>query len=297
MRIFVTGAAGFVGSAVVDELLAAGHSVLGMTRSEAGAARLRDAGAMAHFADLDDIDSILRGVKQADAVIHTAFNHDFSKFAEHCANDRRVIEAMGDAVSASGKPLVITSGTGFLESGGVATEDLVPDMSTVSFPRVATEVAVTGLMARGVNVSVVRLPPSVHGDGDHGFVPMLIAIAREKGMSAYIGVGLNQWPAVHRLDAAKVFRLAAEKGVAARYHANAEEGVPFRDIATVIGRRLGLPIVSITPEQAAGHFEWFAHLAAIDNRASSQYTRQTLNWVPTQPDLIADLDRPQYFAQ
>lgn len=297
MRIFVTGATGFVGSAVVNELLAAGHSVLGMTRSASGAARLHDVGATAHFADLDDIDSILRGVKQADAVIHAAFNHDFSKFADHCANDRVVIEAMGEAVMASGKPLVITSGTALLEPGRVATEDVVPDMGTVPFPRVATEAAATSLMARGANVSVVRLPPSVHGDGDHGFVPILIATAREKGVSAYVGEGSNVWPAVHRLDAAKVFRLAAEKGVAARYHANAEEGVPFRDIATVIGRRLDLPVVSVTPEQAAEHFGWFAHFAAVDNRTSSQHTRQVLNWVPTQPNLIADLDRPQYFAQ
>jgi len=297
MRIFVTGATGFIGSAVVDELLAAGHSVIGMTRSEAGAARLRAAGATAHFADLDDLDSILRGVQQADAVIHTAFNHDFSKFAEHCANDRQVIEAMGEAVAASGRPLVITSGTGLFASSGVLTEELVPDMDTVPFPRVATEVAAKGLMERGANVSVVRLPPSVHGDGDHGFVPMLIAMAREKGVSAYIGEGLNHWPAVHRLDAARVFRLAAERGVAARYHATGEEGLPFRDIATVIGRRLGLPIVSITSEQAAEHFGWFAGFAAVDNRASSQLTRQVLNWEPKQPGLIADLDRPQYFAQ
>jgi nucleoside-diphosphate-sugar epimerase len=297
MRIFVTGATGFVGAAVVDELLAAGHPVIGMTRSEAGAAWLRDVGATAHFANLDDIDSILRGVTQADAIIHTAFNHDFSKFAEHSANDRRVIEAMGEAVGASGKPVVITSGTGLLAPGGVATEDQVPDMSMAPFPRVATEVAATGLMERGTNVSVVRLPPSVHGDGDHGFVPMLIAIAREKGVSAYVGEGLNHWPAVHRRDAAKVFRLAAERGIAARYHATAEEGVPLRDIATVIGRRLGLPTVSITPEQAAEHFGWFAGFAAVDNRASSQHTRQVLNWEPKQPSLIVDLDRPRYFAQ
>ncbi|MBP0623101.1 SDR family oxidoreductase [Cupriavidus consociatus] len=297
MRIFVTGATGFIGAAVVDELLAAGHSVIGMTRSEAGAWHLRDVGATAHFANLDDIDSILRGVKQADAIIHTAFNHDFSKFAEHSANDRHVIEAMGEAVGASGKPLIITSGTGLLAPGGVATEDQLPDMSTVPFPRVATEVAATGLMGGGTNVSVVRLPPSVHGDGDHGFVPMLIAIAREKGVSAYVGEGLNHWPAVHRRDAAQVFRLAAERGIPARYHATAEEGVPLRDIATVIGRRLGLPTVSITPEQATEHFGWFAGFAAVDNRASSQHTRQVLNWEPKQPGLIVDLDRPQYFAQ
>lgn len=295
MRIFVTGATGFVGSAVVSELLAAGHTVIGMVRSDTGAARLRELGATAHHGSLEDIDSIVQGAASADAVIHTAFNHDFSKFVENCETDRRVIEALGDVALRSGCPLVVTSGTGQLAPGSLATEDMVPDRRSNPSPRVASEEVVTALMARDARISLVRLPPSVHGDGDHGFVPLLIGFAREKGVSAYIGDGSNIWPAVHRLDAARVFRLAVEKGVAARYHATAEEGIPFREIATVIGRRLNLPVVSVTPEQAADHFGWFTRFAAINSGASSRHTRQVLDWQPSQPGLIADLDRAGYF--
>ena len=229
----------------------------------------------------------------SEGVIHTAFNHDFSKFAANCETDRHAIEALGSSLAGSHRPLIVTSGTGLLTQGRLATEE---DAPASFFPRVASEEATATVAARGVRVSVVRLPPSVHGDGDHGFVPHLIGLAREKGISAYLGDGLNRWPAVHRLDAAHLFRLALERGSAgARFHGVADEGVPFRDIAGVIGRRLNLPVVAKSPEEAADHFGWFAHFAAIDNPASSQRTRELLGWRPTQPGLIPDLDRPRYF--
>jgi nucleoside-diphosphate-sugar epimerase len=293
MRVFVTGASGFIGSAIVQELIGAGHEVLGFARSDAAAGALAAAGARVHRGDLEDIDSLRSGVAMSDGVIHTAFNHDFSNFKANCETDRRAIEAMGAVLEGSARPLIVTSGTGLLTPGILATE---ATMQNSGSPRVASEEAAMAIAARGVHVSVVRLPPSVHGDGDHGFVPMLIGIAREKGVSVYTGEGQNRWPAVHRFDAARLFRLALEKGAAgARYHGVAEEGIPFREIAGVISRRLNLPLISKAPEEAAAHFGWFAHFAAIDNRASSRQTREQLGWQPTGPGLIEDIDRPNYF--
>ena len=295
MRIFLTGATGFIGSAIIPELINAGHQVVGLARSDASAKSLAAAGAQVHRGSIEDLDSLRSGASAADGVIHTAFNHDFSKWAENCENDRLAIEALGSALAGSNRPLVITSGTGLVTraDGRPAAED---DAPTSTVPRIKSEEAANAVAARGVHVSVVRLPPSVHGDGDHGFVPTLIRIAREKRAAAYVGEGSNRWPAVHRLDAAHLFRLVLEKGAAgARYHGVGEEGIPFRDIAGVIGRRLNVPVASKTSEQAAEHFGWFAHFAALDSPASSAKTQTQLGWRPTHVGLIADLERGSYF--
>ena len=292
MHVFVTGASGFVGSAVVQELLANGHKVTGLARSDANEAALAAAGAQAHRGSLEDLESLRSGAAKSDGVIHCAFIHDFSKYAENGQIDKRAIAALGDALKGSDRPLIVTSGTALLAPGRLATEDdVAPDGS----PRMSEQAGfATG--AQGVRASAIRLAPSVHGEGDHGFVAMLIALAREKGVSAYIGEGLNRWSAVHRLDAADLYRRVLEKGVSgARYHGIADEAVPFKEIATAIGRGLNIPVVSKSPEEAAGHFGWFAMFAGIDAPTSSEHTREQLGWQPRQPGLIADLDRPHYF--
>lgn len=297
MRVFVTGATGFIGSAIVQELIGAGHQVLGLARSDAAANLLVAAGAGVHRGDLEDLDSLRSGAAAADGVIHTGFIHDFARFAEVCETDRRAIEALGSSLVGSDRPLIVCSGTLLITPGRLATEQDIPATSC-THPRVASESAADAVTAQGVRVSVIRLSPSVHGEGDHGFVPMLINIAREKGVSAYIGDGLNRWPAVHRLDAARLFRLALEKAPdgGTRFHGVAEEGVAFRKIAEVIGKRLNIPVVGKSIEEAAAHFTWFTHFAAIDGPASSRQTQESLGWHPTQAGLIADIDSDGYFS-
>jgi nucleoside-diphosphate-sugar epimerase len=297
MRVFVTGATGFVGAAVVQELIAAGHQVLGLARSDAGAKSLLAAGAQVHRGDLEDLDSLRRGAAPADGVIHTAFNHDFSKFKANCETDRQVIEALGAELTGSDRALVVTSAIGILPPGRLSTEETVPGTGAAAHPRSASEEAVDTIAARGVRVSVVRLAASVHGEGDHAFVPLLIGLARQKGISAHVGDGLNRWPAVHRLDAARLYRLVLEKGTAgARYHGVAEQGIALRDIAGVIGRQLNVPVVAMSDEEAANHFGWFVHFAAMDMPASSKQTQERLGWQPKQPGLMADLDGANYFT-
>ncbi len=296
MRVFLTGATGFIGSAIVQELIKAGHQVLGLTRSDAGAQSLKAAGAEVHRGNLEDLESLRSGAAKSDGVIHCAFDHDFSNFVANCEKDRRAIEAMGDALVGSDRPLIITSGTGLGNSapGQPATEDIVN--FNLPNPRVASEQAGVSVAERGVNVSVVRLP-QVHDPVKQGLITPYVQLTREKGVAAYLGDGRNRWPAVHVLDAARLYRLALEKQKAGvRYNAVAEEGVPVRDIVEVIARGLKVPAVSLSAEEAPAHFGWLAAFVGFDMPASSAQTQQRLGWHPTGPGLIADLEQMQYFA-
>jgi nucleoside-diphosphate-sugar epimerase len=294
MRIFLTGATGFIGSALIPELLNAGHHVIGMTRSEAGAKSLAAQGVEVHRGSLEDPDSLHAGAAKADGVIHTAFDHDFSKFVENCEKDRRAIAALGSALAGSDRPLVITSGTGIGsgEPGELASEDVFN--ASHPNPRIASEYAGNALLEAGVNVSVVRLP-QVHDTVKQGLITPLIAITREKGVSAYVGDGNNRWPAGHISDVVKLYRLAMEKGApGARYHAVGEEGVSAREIAEALGQGLNVPVVSITADKAADHFGWMGMFADMDFPASSALTRERLGWNPVGPTLIADLHAMKY---
>lgn len=293
MRVFVTGATGFVGSAVVRELIDAGHKVLGLARSDAGKSLIA-AGAQAHRGDLEDLESLRSGAAAADAVIHTAFIHDFSKFKENCEIDRRAIEVLGDTLAGTDRPLIVTSGLALLAQGCLATEQDPPAPVSDHYPR-ASEHTAASLQERGVRTIVVRLP-QVHDTVKQGLVSYVIPVAREKGVSAYMGDGLTRWAAVHQLAAAHLYRLALEKGTpGARYHAVAEEGVTAREIAEAIGRGLKVPVVSVPSEKAAEHFGWLAAFAGLDLQASSAQTREKLGWNPTGPSLISDLENMQYF--
>ncbi len=289
MRIFVTGATGFIGSAVIRELINAGHSVVGLARSDAGAKSLVAAGAEALRGDLEDLESLRSGAAMSDGVIHTAFIHDFSKFKVSCEIDQRAIEALGATLAGSDRPLIVTSGLALLVSGRAATEEDAPVPTSGSYPR-ASEVTAMSLVARGVRASVVRLP-QVHDRVKQGLVSYLINIARQKRVSAYVGDGRNRWAAVHVLDAARLYRLALEKGIAgARYHAVAEGGVPVREIAEAIGRGLKLPTVSVSAERAGDHFGALGLFAGLDLVASSALTQKWLDWRPTQTGLMDDLE-------
>ncbi|MFZ0786746.1 MAG: SDR family oxidoreductase [Candidatus Acidiferrales bacterium] len=295
MKVFVTGATGFIGSAIVRELIGAGHQVLGLTRSDAGAQLLIAAGAEAHRGDLENLDSLRSGSAKSDAVIHTAFNHDFSKYVANCEADRQAIEALGDGLTGAGRLLIVTSGTGMAnsEAGVLATEQDAA-ASSKAVPRAASEEAAAAVAARGVRTAIVRLP-QVHDTVKQGLVTYAIHVAREKGVSAYVGDGRNRWPAAHRLDTARLYRLALEKaGAGDKFHAVAEEGVPVREIAEVIGRGLKVPVVSLSPEEAPKHFGWLAAFVGRDVPASSAYTREKLGWNPTGPGLIPDLEHMRY---
>jgi nucleoside-diphosphate-sugar epimerase len=294
MRVFLTGATGFIGSRIVPELLKAGHQVVGLTRSDDGAKRLKDAGADVHFGTLEKPETLTEGAAKADGVIHAAFDHDFSNFVANCEKDRRAIEALGSALKGSKRPLVITSGTGMGSQGhGKPAIEDVFDTSHPN-PRSASEIAGNALLAEGVNVSVMRLP-QVHDPVKQGLISPLVEIARAKGVSAYVGEGKNRFPAAHVLDVARLYRLALERAESgARWNAVAEEGIPLRQIADVLGKGLGVPVKSLSPEEAKGHFGWMAMFGEMDLWASGAKTQATLNWRPTGPGLIADLEAMKY---
>jgi nucleoside-diphosphate-sugar epimerase len=293
MRVFVTGATGFIGSAIVRELLATGHEVLGLARSDAAAAALAQAGAQAHRGELTDHDSLIAGAQACDGVIHTAFIHDFTQFAANIETDRRAVEAITGALEGTGKAIAIASGTLMVSHARPATERDDPEGG---FGRAAADAMVVAT-GRGFRGATVRLPPTVHGAGDHGFVPRMVGFARQHGVAAYVGDGANRWPAVHRLDAARVFCLALEKAPpGSRLHAVAEEGVPMRAIAEAIGQGVGVPARSVTPEEAPAYLDFLAGFSAMDNPTSSALTREVLGWSPEQPELLIDIKDGGYFA-
>lgn len=292
MRVFVTGAAGFIGTATTRELIANGHEVLGLARSDANVEALEKLGAKVHRGSLEDLDSLRSGAKQTDGTIHLAFIHDFTKFAENAQIDRHAIEAMGSVLTGSGKPFIVTSGTLLVAPGRLATED---DPVSPGLPRVS-ETAGLAFATEGVRAMAVRLPQVHGGEGKCGLVSWILHIAQEKGVSAYVGDGGNRWSGAHRLDVARLYRLALEKGEAgSSYHAVADEGVTMRDVAEIIGRHLKLPVVSISPEEAGAHFGMMAMFVGLDGAASSALTQKRLGWKPTQIGLIADISRPGYF--
>jgi nucleoside-diphosphate-sugar epimerase len=306
MRIFVTGASGWIGSAVVPELLGAGHEVVGLARSEASAQALEAVGATVHRGDVDDPDGLAKAAADSDGVIHLAFQHEVAfggNFAAAAAADRRAVEAMGAALADSDRPFVLASGLLAVKADGVATEDdgLVPSAETRANPagqRAATALLMLSLRGMGVRSSVLRFPPSVHGDGDNGFMAILVGIARQKGVAGYVGDGTNRWPGVHRSDAARLARLAVEAAPAGSVlHAVGDEGVAFRDIAETMGRHLGLPAASVAPAAAAEHFGFLGHLVSLDSPATATITRELLGWEPTGPSLVEDLEQDHYYRQ
>lgn len=297
MRVFVTGATGFIGSAIVTELRASGHDVLGLVRSDAAAEKLAKLGVDAHRGELVDSERLAAGARVCDGVVHTAFIHDFTAYAAAAETDRRAVLAIAEALHGSNKPFVSTSGTALLAPGKTGTEADLPAPGSASAPRAGAETIVLDSAKRGVRSSVVRLPPSVHGKGDHAFVPALVDVARRTGVSAYVGEGANRWPAVHRLDAARLFRLALEKAPpGTTLHGVAEEGITLRTIAEAIGAGLGLPVQSVSAEAGAEHFGWLAYFIGIDNPTSSAITRSTMGWSPQGPDLLNDMKENGYFS-
>jgi nucleoside-diphosphate-sugar epimerase len=297
MRIFITGATGFIGTAVVRELLTAGYEVLGLARSSAARDLLNSWGAQSHPGELSDVESLAAGAKQCDGVIHLAFIHDFSTYLANAETDRLALEAIAGAMEETGKPLVVTSSTAVLKPGQIRTERDMPENEGLGSIRAVSE-QVLSAAGKGVRVCAVRLPPSVHGAGDHAFVPAMIGTARLHGFSAYIGDGANRWPAVHRLDAARLFRLALEKATpGSRLHGVAEEGIPVKKIAETIAQGLGIPVCSISTAEAAAHFKWLAAFAALDIPISSTLTRTSMEWAPEQPGLLEDMQENGYFQK